>query len=237
MKEFLNSNTFKWILLITGAIVAIAIWRGCGNEKSTDVLEKLTILQKEKDSIYIVSNSRISILAQENERLRTERDTARNLADARLREIKRFKPTVIRLAGEVITHTDSAKCDSLARYVIQADEMLADMLALMLNATAYGDSIEAVLSAQLDEFKLKLQACDRALNYAVNTVIPVLKPRGELYIGGDIIGNRSTLFSGYGANLNWLTTKGKMYTVGSEWINGEQYYKAGVKLRLSLRKH
>jgi len=232
------NKTLKYILsALIGGVIVFALIRGCGRGEKTVTLAQFDALVANRDSIAAASNSRISILAQGNDRLRAEKDSAlREAAQAKV-ALSKVRPTVIRLAGQIITKMDSVKCDSLAR--LQADLLwlIEDYGNSLTFAIIKADSIEYAKNEEIDEYKKQLAACNKALDFAVSDVIPVLKPRGQLFLGGDIIGNRATIFSGYGADLSWLNKTGQIYSVGSAWINGEQYYRAGAKFRLSFRKH
>lgn len=231
------TENFKWFLILGVVILAFLMWKGCGNDKEEKALADLARLQIEKDSVMKEKTKIVNQYNNDVLQLASERDSVQLIADYRLNQLKTVKPHVIKIAGEIITKMDSAKCLELAK--IQEDLLwLIDDYANQQTLTQmYTDSVEIGLRGIIVAKDDQIAVLEKTLDFATNQVIPAIKKRTEVYVGGDVIGNRTTVFSGYGANINLLSKKGQMYSVGASWINGEAFYSAGVKVRLSFKKH
>ena len=100
--------------------------------------------------------------------------------------------------------------------------------------TASANSKKIILEQEKKIFSLNkaLQECV----LGVKNEIPKLKDRNQLFIGGDILGNKSDILSGYGISAALMNKHGMIYNVGVLNVKNTQYYSGGIKFRLSFRK-
>lgn len=169
--------------------------------------------------------------------IETELYKAESVIDYREKEIMRLTKTGDKISKEQPKENPLKNAyDSLS----QAAKLLLDDINTFADETyrlnIANDSLRKYMADQLRIKDELYDACRKALDYGAKEVLPQLKPRISFYIGGSVIGNKQTIFSGYGADLSMLTKKGTMYSAGSKWVNGIQYFEGGVKFRLSFRK-
>lgn len=236
MKQFLTVN-FKWFIIAGIAIALLLMWKGCGNDKELKALAELERLQHEKDSVLVEKNAVINIYNRDVLRLTVERDSIELISDYRLKQLGSIKPRVIKLAGDIITKMDSAQCLELAKMQENLLWLIDDYSNQQVLTQIATDSIEAGLRGIIVAKDQQIEVLTKTLDFAVNKVIPVIKPKGAFYAGGGVIGNKTTVFNGYSAGVVYTDKKGGMYGADIMWVNGEQQLQVSYKRRLSFKKH
>ena len=150
------------------------------------------------------------------------------------------------LAGSILAHgkkpVDSSykkSCDSLANLVLfmtmDIEDYRKNVKELIRNYDTAITNRDMVITEK-DKQIADLKKLADTYYAKVNQAIPKIERHNELYLGGDIIGNKSDILHGFGVSGALVNTKGGMYNVGAYKINNDMFYSVGMKFRLSLRK-
>lgn len=240
--SFINSN-FKWIAGLAIVIILFMWWKGCGN-KSVDQPKDF---KKQLDSLNLLLAESRKRAAASDKNVVLYKDSfynAKGLIVVLSNDVSVTRRQMVELAKKVkqsrpdVPTTDySQACDSLAELT---DTLSRQLQCVRDQATAYSryaDSLQVALNKRIKELQIQVDACTGTLNYAATDVIPAVRRRLELYAGGSLIGSQQKPLSGIEATISLLTRRGQIWQVGSVWLGGQQYFKAGANFRLSFRKH
>lgn len=251
MKQFLTFN-FRYILLAVGIIITIILLKnGCGSgpvgQKEAKVdstwIKKYDSLQvhstaseQEKGKLekYLYAAvANMNSLKAENQELKSKltQAIAKNTATAKKVILsKENKDTASYVSG----------CDDLAKHSVELEQLIFSMDS---SCSAIEENYQYRLGIKdsiIHYLNIDIRNLKSILDYG-NQVItkpsPLLAPRTTLFLGASVIGNKTTIFSGYGADLSLLNKKGMIYHVGTKWINGAQFFEGGFQFRLSFNKH
>lgn len=240
--DFLITN-FKWIV-IAGIAIAIFMWyKGCGN-KSVVADHNY---KKEYDSVLVIikkseenRDDAIVHAMQQKERadsLSKKLLKSSDKLDEYASMITRLSQRVKQAVNENAVTPVSEPCDSLADISLKNQAEIDYYKNLSKHEREAKEKEVSFLSLALKESDEALNICKKTLDYGVNTVIPTIKRKAELYGGVMIYGNKSRPFFGFTGDVGLLTRKGAMIIAGYGLLNKGQYYNIGYLGRLSFKKH
>lgn len=242
--------TFKNVLLaVAFIIIAILLLRGCGGKG-----DEAKRLKEESDAAKARYESKIKSLDAE---LAIKKDSMNTLAGERQAAVLERNRTAsllsqsnskaVQLANRIKSLTGQdpivivEPCDSLADIVINQEGMIKEMEnwidqtdSLMMYEVSIRDEVIVLLQD-------KFVTCDSNLiaeRARFNQLYKTLKPKGQVWLGGEISGSAITPFNQAGVVVSYVPKKGsKMYSVGGGLqVQGGYYIKIGAQFKLSFRK-
>lgn len=233
------------ILQFLGIIVLLFLLiRGCKTNKSS--IDRLNSIVKKYDSVLLEnkkSDKIIDSLQANNDYIYKKNDSLKVLLSVRKETIKVYRTKIVKLAdSSLFASSDSLRklySDSLAYSVKDRDSDLVYYQNLVDSIMISSDSAIENSKKIILEQKKQIFALNKSLQECVLGIkkeIPKLKDRNQLFIGGDVLGNKNDILSGYGISAALMNKHGMIYNVGVLNVKNTQYYSSGIKFRLSFRK-
>jgi len=248
MMKFLVKNVRLIAGIIIGIVVMILLINGCGKESKESVeVGDSTVYWKQQYAIVksdnVAYDNANQLLTNALLDKQLEIDSIYLLKEESDRKLNDAINSNVRIAGKVViakenkdTASYKESCDSLTRYAgyIKSlyDATTKENSALKNEVNLLSRIKDSLISSRKKQTEELKQTVDLA-----NTIIPKQSRRTELYVGGSVIGNKTTIFSGYAANVSMVNKSGQIYDGSVMWVNGQQFFQVGAKWRLSFRKH
>ena len=243
--------TFKNLLIaVCLVIIAILLLRGCRG--TTDRAKEL---KRISDSVASSYSKRIGEFDTREKQLRDSLLYAKLKSDSATLERNRASSLLRQSnsrAAELALKLQNAKkdndttiyvlaCDSLGNIVVAQEVLIKDLMtaieqtdSLMVYETSIRDQVIELLQN-------KFVACDSAYSgekKRFDQLFKTLRPRGQVWAGGEISGNAITPFNQAGVVLSYVPKSGsKRFDIGGGlMVTGGYYVKAGAAFKLSFRK-
>ncbi len=184
---------------------------------------------QEQDSINLANLDESLVLLNETT---DDLSASRKKVNALIAKINRVQP------GDVVVNRDE-ECDSLVALVVNQDKYIQDYENQVNKTFDDFDSViegkDSIIKVREEEvFKLK-----STVEYIQDNILklpPELKRRNQVFLGAELLGNKTQLLDGYGANISLLNKKGQMFEAKILSVHNAAYYGVGVKMRLSVKK-
>lgn len=239
-----NVDIVKILQFLGIVVLLFLLVRGCKTNNSS--IDKLNSIVKKYDSV-LAENKKSDIiidsLQADNDSIDKKNDSLKVLLNTKKETLKVYRTKIVKLAdSSLFASSDSLRkvySDSLANSVKSRDSDFVYYQNLVDSIIFSSDTASVNSKKIILEQEKKIFALNKALQECVLGVqkeIPKLKDRNQLFIGGDVLGNKSEILSGYGISAALMNKHGMIYNVGVLNVKNTQYYSGGIKFRLSFRK-
>ena len=246
-KITLNKTIINLSLIVAALIILLLILKG--HRDDNRALKLLTEARDSaKNALIIVDNlqQKINDLERKDTETGQKIDSVTTELTEKDKEIKQNLSKIDNLKVSIAKNKKNNNtpallddCDSLLAFHNTSEKFWSEyaessnnIITLYKSDLFIKDSIITVKGMQINTLKSTVQFMQDKLDASMKDV----KQRNQVFIGGEIVGNKQLLITGAGVNLSLLNKTGQMFEIKAININSNMYYGIGAKFRLSFRK-